>query len=197
MNVQGIVDNCGLFLDCVIRYPGKVHDSILFRSSNLVHAWASGHVLQDPTLSVHIDGDTIKVPPVLLADSAYPQMPFVVKRYHTRRTSSISSEAERIFDRHHSLGRVVVENAWSRLKGRWPILRCLNVHMDIASKTIAACIALHNFLERLGDVVEDVYVEEQSDDEEAHVHDDFVLSKKRRDALKFLLMEDLGVASSV
>lgn len=53
----------------------------------------------------------------------------------------------RRFNHLHAKMRVVVENAFGRLKGRWHVLRMINAHPELAASVQHACILLHNFLE--------------------------------------------------
>lgn len=49
--------------------------------------------------------------------------------------------------------RVVSENSYGRLKGRWTILRSLPFHPKMAAKVVLACCCLHNFAEAMGETV--------------------------------------------
>ena len=63
-----------------------------------------------------------------------------------------TTDAEKNFNYRQSRARMVVENALSRLKGRW---RCLLKRMDFKLKNVtnivAACVVLHNMCEQFGD----------------------------------------------
>lgn len=71
----------------------------------------------------------------------------------------------RRFNHLHAKMRVVVENAFGRLKGRWNVLRMICAHPGLASSIQEAAIALHNFLEAR-DGAYDETVEEEADREE-------------------------------
>ena len=62
--------------------------------------------------------------------------------------------AERHFNYCQSRARMVVENAFGRLKGRWHCLLKRMDYYDIEHTTIAvaSCVVLHNICEQLGDV---------------------------------------------
>ena len=44
--------------------------------------------------------------------------------------------------------RVVVENAFGRLKSRFESLKCVKCETELAPHWIHACVILHNFIER-------------------------------------------------
>ncbi|XP_014675475.1 PREDICTED: putative nuclease HARBI1 isoform X2 [Priapulus caudatus] len=69
INTQGIVNADGLFLNLVARWPGSVHDSFIFRTSNL------GRALEDDPRSGGIEGG------LLLGDSGYALSRFLVTPY--------------------------------------------------------------------------------------------------------------------
>lgn len=53
----------------------------------------------------------------------------------------------RRFNHQHAKMRVVVENTFRRLKGRWHVLHMIYAHPGHAASVQEACVALHNFLE--------------------------------------------------
>ena len=63
-----------------------------------------------------------------------------------------TTSTQKNFNYRQSRARMVVENAFGRLKGRW---RCLLKRMDFALENVpnivAACIILHNLCEMYGD----------------------------------------------
>jgi len=81
---------------------------------------------------------------MLVGDAAYPMLPFLMRPYCASRLTP----KQKKFNFHHSSVRIVVENAFGRLKARWRILkRQLDVNISLAPFIIGACCILHNLCE--------------------------------------------------
>lgn len=81
---------------------------------------------------------------MIVGDAAYPMLPWLMRPYCG---SALTSKQE-TFNFHHSSVRIVVENAFGRLKARWRILkRQLDVHISQAPFIIGACCILNNLCE--------------------------------------------------
>ena len=94
-------------------YPGNSHDAITFRSTNL---WNS---IQDGLLpNVGKAVGAVNVPPLIIADSAFPLRTWLMKPY----TNALLSPQQRYFNYRLSRGRMVTEEAYGQLKGRWRVL---------------------------------------------------------------------------
>ncbi len=87
----------------------------------------------------------VEVPLVILGDSAYPLLPWLMKPYPEGRGITTQQTA---FNHRLSQARMTVERAFGRLKGRW---RCLLKRCDcdviLISDIILSCCILHNFCE--------------------------------------------------
>jgi hypothetical protein len=84
-------------------------------------------------------------PLAVVADSAYPLYPWCMKRFYPRRNQG--SPVVQEFDRRVSSARIVVENAFARLKNRWTILKNVSLKHDMAPLVTVACCTLHNFVQ--------------------------------------------------
>ena len=87
---------------------------------------------------------------MLLADSAYPLMNWVVKPCNAD-TGNLTRE-ERTFNYRLSRARMVTENAYWRLKGRWRIpLKRNDTRIHKLQNVVTACCVLHNLCETAGE----------------------------------------------
>ena len=143
--MQAVVDYRGTFLDIYIGWPGKVHDARVFANSSLYDMAQHGTLL--PDWKKNICG--IDVPLCILGDPAYPALPWLMKAYPEHQQMS---KKEKHFNYRQSRARMVVENAFGRLKGRW---RCLlkrnDCHVQNVILITSACVVLHNLCEMYND----------------------------------------------
>ncbi|KAG6933784.1 hypothetical protein G0U57_018479, partial [Chelydra serpentina] len=143
MVLQALVDHKGRFTNINVRWPGKVHDTHLFRNSGLFRRLQEGIYFPEHKITV---GD-VEMPIVILGDPAYLLMPWLMKPY----TGALDSEKE-LFNYRLSKCRMVVECAFGCLKGRW---RSLLTRSDVSETNIhiviAACCVLHNLCDRKGE----------------------------------------------
>ena len=140
--LQGFVDSKYLFRDIFVGWTGKSHDARVFKNSPLYQECLKRTFLP-MNLSRNLLGTV--VPPLLLGDSAYPLEEFIMKPYANR---SQMSEEEKLFNNALSHSRVVVENVFGRLKGRFQCLsKRLDTSLENAVIIVSACCILHNFCE--------------------------------------------------
>ena len=146
VTLQGLVDSNYRFVDILVGWPVKVHDMRVFKNSQLFfHCCARTFLLLQ--LSRVISG--VRVPPSIVGDSAYALSDWLMKPY----TDNGNLTREQVnFNKILSVTRVVVENAYGRLNGRF---RCIAKRLDLNVETvclvIAACCVLHNFCEVMGE----------------------------------------------
>lgn len=124
LNVQAICDTNGVFLDVCAEWPGSVHDSRIFRNSEIHTQFMNGRFQ----------------PTYLLGDGGYAVTPFLMTPYRNPGT-----EAQRRFNNHLSRGRVSIEMAFGRLKRRFACLyRIFQIPLERTGRVIMACFVLHN-----------------------------------------------------
>jgi len=99
---------------------------------------------------------------------AYPLSTFLIKPFIN---PQISSQIQ--FNVIHSLHRVVIENAFGRLKNRFIALKELNSRKISNVIRLTECaIILHNFLELNNDNLEELYEDNDSDNSDDSDDDD-------------------------
>ncbi|KAK3920201.1 Protein ANTAGONIST OF LIKE HETEROCHROMATIN PROTEIN 1 [Frankliniella fusca] len=138
--LQGLVDCNYLFRDISIKVPGCAHDATVFRLSNLFknreEMIAKG--------AKEVDG--MQVPFFIVGDPAYPLLPWLIKNYSYDGNTTAAMDN---FNAHMNQGRIVVENAFGRLKGRWrSILRQSDIEFTFIPTLVATCCILHNIIEK-------------------------------------------------
>ena len=117
--------------------PGGTADSGALKVSSLYAQLVDRSILQEPVVLVR----GMRVRPYLLADAGYPS-----REYMLRNFKPADGNVDKIrFDLQMNVGRVLVENAFGLLKGRWKILKRANCSVLRLPKVVVACCVLHNF----------------------------------------------------
>ena len=154
--LQGVADARGRFIHVSTGYAGSIHDARVLRMSSLVNEVEDGRILSSPVTRTPT-GEEIR--PLLVADPAYKLSNWCMKPYPETRAITPS---QRAFNKALSSARVVIEQAFGMLKGRW---RCLLVKLDESVDkiplTIIVCCILHNICI---DVRDDVDVDPEDDE---------------------------------
>ncbi|KAH7971439.1 hypothetical protein HPB49_024102 [Dermacentor silvarum] len=134
LTLQGICDNRKRFLDASTGAPSKVNDSRIFRLSTI-----SKKLPQLCAGKYHI-----------LGDAAYPSREFLMTPIRDYGSLYASDKA---FSTKLSSTRVLIENAFGELKGRFRQLQRLDLTtVDNMTKFILACCVLHNICIDNGDL---------------------------------------------
>lgn len=116
---------------------GSAHDAAVLKDSSLFKFCD----MLVPKSSKKIDGTDI--PYLLLGDPAYPLLPWLIKGYKGNLTAE-----EESFNVYLNNGRVVVENAFGRLKSRFRcLLKRIDVHYKFVPQIVVSCLILHNIIE--------------------------------------------------
>ena len=90
--MQAVVDANYLYRDVVIGWPGSVHDARVFSNSEIFKK-GDKNKLFHPDLTREINGED--VPPLILADPAYPLLPWIMKGYPR---NSNAPRSQRVFN---------------------------------------------------------------------------------------------------
>ena len=146
--LQGIVDSNGRFIHVSTGYPGSIHDARILRKSKIPEEVERGAILQFPVR--RIGRQNLK--PLLVGDPAYKLRPWCMKPYPE---TAAMTESQRDFNKALSSARVVVEQAYGLLKGRWRcLLTKLDESFDKVPDTITVYCIWHNICTSIGDPTE-------------------------------------------
>ena len=154
MNIQAVCDYKYQFIDVVIKWPESVHDSRTFTNSRLNKLLMNGEISKNEKCIVD---DMPSVPICIIGDAAYPLLPYLMKEF----PSGGSTAAEKFFSYKLSSSRMPIKCAFSRLKGRFSILRRpIDVNMGDVPKVIHACFVLHNICEIFKEPIGEIKIAE-------------------------------------
>ncbi|XP_054708934.1 uncharacterized protein LOC129218640 [Uloborus diversus] len=142
-----VVDAKYKFLYINVGATGRNNDSFVFKNSNLYRFFRQSTIF--PPLNRILNN--VSVPACLVADSAFPLLPFLQKPYIQRHQMP---EYQKHCNSTLSRARVVVENAFGRLKARFRCLQQMDFSIKNTTKIIQACCILNNLCELNSD---DVY----------------------------------------
>lgn len=144
--LQGTVNSKMLFIDIVAGEPGSMHDARMLRKSKLYSvAYENPEVLFYNKYA-------------LLGDSAYPSLNWLITPI---KDNGHLNEEQRNFNYRHSSTRMVVENTFGHLKGRFRRLKNFENHSIpfIVNCITAACV-LHNICITASDEFDEIYIED-------------------------------------
>ncbi|XP_056441367.1 putative nuclease HARBI1 [Gadus chalcogrammus] len=126
INVQ-LVGNADLIItNCVVKWPGSVHDARILRQSALYR-----------------ELQTNRPNGIILGDSAYPLLPWLMTPFPVANTHEQAR-----FNIAHCKTRCAIERLNGVLKRRFACLNYLRVEPKVACNIILACIVLHNIANR-------------------------------------------------
>ena len=173
--VQAVVSYDYTITDVNIGWPGSVHDARVLVHSELYRKAISGEHLP-PASAKCISG--VQVPPYLIGDAAYPLKTWLMKPFPDRGLSN----NEKTLNYRLSRARMVVENAFGRLKGRWRRLMKRNdMTLDNIPVIIAACCVLHNICEKNQERYDNQWSDEVAEMESAAPQPDTCASTEGQD----------------
>lgn len=136
---MGLVGYDKRFLQLTCNAPGSTHDARLLRRSKLYQDIQLGHGL--PNKYVNLGDDLGDIPLVTIGDSAFPQFAWLVKAF----ANNTGDVKKRFYNTKLCGARVVTENAYGMMKGRWRLIykKC-EVKLFNIKYVIMVCGLLHN-----------------------------------------------------
>ena len=116
MSNMGLVSYNKRFLYAAVGAPGSTHDARMLRNTSLFKEIVDGNKL--PKKSFNLE-DMGEIPLLTIGDYAFPRFPWLIKAYTE---SPRMTQQQKYFNRKLCSARVVVENCYGMLKGRWRVL---------------------------------------------------------------------------
>lgn len=134
--LQAVCDYKKRFIDVFCGEAGSMHDARLLKKSSVYEKGFSGMMGND----------------FLLGDSAYPCLNWLISPF---KDNGNLTENQKIFNYRHSSTRIVIENAFGLLKGRFRRLKFFeNENILVIVKCVIAATVLHNICIDFDDEVE-------------------------------------------
>ncbi|KAI5725475.1 hypothetical protein M8J77_015974 [Diaphorina citri] len=145
INVQAICTSKKIFTQITVGSPGSVHDAHVLFDSGITH-----RIDRDGPLSI-----TYKPEYHIIGDSAYPLRTWWMVPY-----KGTVGPAEKNYNTALSKSRVVIENTFGLLKGRWKRLQYIDVStVERVCTRITTAFVLHNYCLLEGDILEETHEE--------------------------------------
>ena len=139
---MAMVDSHCRFIWGTCGFPGNSHDAIIFQSTQISSDIKEGKFT--PQLAENIN--IVLVPTLVVGDSAFPFQPWLMKPYH----NSIFTPKQRYFNYSLSRAKMVTEECYGQLKGRWRILlrKCECSREEVRAATLECMVLTNVCLER-------------------------------------------------
>ena len=126
------------FLYAAVGAPGSTHDARMLKESSFFDEVLSGRALPDRKINL---GDLWDNPLVTTRDSAFPRFSWLINCYN----ENTRDPQQLYFSKMLCSARVVSENTYGMLKGRWcNRYKKAEAQPENLRYIIMACIALHN-----------------------------------------------------
>ena len=126
------------FLYAAVGAPRSTHDARMLKESLLHDEILSGRALPDWKINLNDFGD---IPLVTIGNSVFPLFSWLIKCYN----ENVRDPQQRHFNKMLCSARVISENTYGMLKGRWRLLyKKTEALPENLRYIIMACIALHN-----------------------------------------------------
>ena len=126
------------FLYCAVGAPGSIHDTRMLRNSAIYQKIVIGHAIPDRVIDL---GEHGKIPLVAVGDTAFPKHACLIKVFR----EDTSDRRKKYFNKKLCSARVVCENAYGMLKGRFRILyKKTECRLFNLKYIVMASVMLHN-----------------------------------------------------
>ena len=143
---MGLVSYNKRFLAACVDAPGSTHDSRLLQHTKIFNEIVAGRVLPNRGIDL---GERGEIPLVTVGDCAFPRHSWLLKPYPD---TPSNNEKKKLFNIKLRSARVVTENCYGMLKGRWRILyKTVEVKKHNVKYVIMSCIMLHNLCIEMND----------------------------------------------
>ena len=113
---MGLIGHNKRFLAATVDTPGSFNDACLLKSTEVFKSVLDGKV--PPNKPINLGDKFGEIPLVTVGDSAFPRYAWLVKGF----SDTTRNEKERLFNEKLRSARVVTENYYGMLKGRWRLL---------------------------------------------------------------------------
>ena len=143
--MMAMVDSKCRFIWGTCGFPGNSHDAIIFQSTQIWSDAREGKLI--PQMEKNLNG--VLVPPLVVGDSAFPLQPWLMKPY----SNALLTPKQRYFNYRLSRARMVTEECYGQLKGRWRILLRCESSTDVVRASTLACMVLHNICIERGETI--------------------------------------------
>lgn len=130
ITLLAVCDNNKKFTFIDAGFSGSAHDSRVYRCSTLGRTIMSQPRQLLPSASHHIIGD-----------SGFQLSTYLLTPY---KDYGALTHTQRKYNTKHSQTRVVIENAFGWLKGRFRRLKYIDAEVEKAKQIVQACCVLHN-----------------------------------------------------
>lgn len=164
MILQGVCDHKKLFTSVYTGEPGSVHDNRVFQKSDLYR---------------DIESQEIEFPnnSHLVGDLAYKLTNYLIVGF---KDTGVLTNRQKNFNAKLNQIRVVVENAFALLKGRFRRLKFLETkRLDLICLIIVSACILHNICILSGDNADDLIDLPQELEQERLLEDEIIFDNQR------------------
>uniref|UniRef100_A0A182JA61 DDE Tnp4 domain-containing protein n=1 Tax=Anopheles atroparvus TaxID=41427 RepID=A0A182JA61_ANOAO len=154
--LQAVVDNNHLYRHITCGHVGGTEEAAVLGDSGLYQHFNNVEMPQQ-----NINGNSVKA--FIVTESAYPLLPWLLHGYAGMNQTS----EEETFNEHLAKARVVVDEAFEKLRARFKILqKKIDIDINFVPQILLTCCILHNLLEKRQIPINDDWKESLKDAEQ-------------------------------